>query len=63
MYSLYLRQGIPVYKIVDYDGKHIRGTLHVSELQKVSKGRDDLFRVQKVFKCRKRNDNVEVYVK
>ena len=61
--SRYLRQGIPVYKIVDYDGDPIKGTFYNSELQKVDKTRDDLFKVEKVLKRRKRNGITEVYVK
>lgn len=59
----YLRQGIPVYKIVDYNGDAIQGTFYNSELQRVSKGRDDLFKVEKVLKRRKRNGISEVYIK
>ncbi|XP_033726667.1 uncharacterized protein LOC117316238 [Pecten maximus] len=59
----YLRQGIPIYKIIDYDGDSIAGTFYNSELQKVNKGRDDLFKVERVLKRRKRNGIQEVYVK
>ncbi|XP_069136808.1 uncharacterized protein [Argopecten irradians] len=59
----YLRQGIPIYKIIDYDGDPITGTFYNIELQKVSKGRDDLFKVEKILKRRKRNGIKEVYVK
>ena len=59
----YLRQGIAVYKLVDYDGDVIQGTFYSSELQKVNTGRDDLFKVEKVLKRRKRNGIWEVYVK
>ncbi len=59
----YIRQGMQVYKIVDYDGDPIEGTFYDSELQKVDKGRDDLFKVEKVLKRRRRNRVKEVYVK
>lgn len=59
----YLRQGIPVFKIVDYDGDSIKGTFYGSELQKVKKERDDLFKVEKILKKRRRNEVSEVYVK
>ncbi|XP_033747851.1 uncharacterized protein LOC117332896 [Pecten maximus] len=59
----YLRKSIPVYKIVDYDGDSIKGTFYNSELQKVNKGRDGLFKVEKVLKRRKRSGVKEVDVK
>ena len=59
----YLRQGIPVYKVIDYDGDPIEGSFYSSELQKVDKSRDDLFKVEKVLKRRKRNGIKEVYIK
>ncbi|KAL5019380.1 hypothetical protein ScPMuIL_005102 [Solemya velum] len=55
--------GIPVYKVVDYDGEPIKGTFYASGLQKVSKGRGDFFRKEKVLKRRKRNGISDVYVK
>ena len=49
-----MRQGIPVYKITDYDGDPIEGTFYESELQKVNKHRDDLWKKEKFLKRRKR---------
>ncbi|KAL5015606.1 hypothetical protein ScPMuIL_007312 [Solemya velum] len=46
--------GIPVYTIVDNDGEPIKGTFYASELQKVSKERDELFKVKRVLKRRNR---------
>ena len=59
----YLRQGIPVYKITDYDNDPIEGTFYESELQKVNKDRDDLWKIEKVLKRRKRRGIKEMYVK
>ena len=58
-----MRQGIPVYKITDYDGDPIEGTFYESELQKVNKHRDDLWKKEKFLKRRKRGGVKEVYVK
>ena len=59
--SRYLRQGIPVYKLVDYDQMPIEGTFYQSELQRLSK-RDE-FKVEKILKRRRRKGISEVYVK
>ena len=61
--SRYLRQGLPVYKIVDYDGDTIMGTFYSSELQRVDKTRDDLFKVEKILKRRRRNGLTEVLIR
>ncbi|KAK3109103.1 hypothetical protein FSP39_023103 [Pinctada imbricata] len=59
----FMRQGIPVYKITDYDNDHIEGSFYESELQKVNKDRDDFWKIEKVLKKRKRGGENEVYVK
>ena len=56
----YLRQGIPVYKPVDYDQEAIEGTFYQSELQRVCKR--DVFKVDKILKRRKRKGISEVCV-
>ncbi|KAK3108257.1 hypothetical protein FSP39_004278 [Pinctada imbricata] len=59
----FLRQGIPVYKVSDYDEDPIEGTFYESELQKVNKTRNDLWKIEKVLKTRRRRGIKEVYVK
>lgn len=59
----YKRDGIPVYKIKDLAEDPIEGTFYESELQKVVKSGDILYRVEKVLKKRKRGNSKEVYVK
>lgn len=53
----------PIYKIVNYDGDPVEGTFYSSELQKVQKSHNDLFKVEKVLKRRKRNVATELLVK
>ena len=36
------REGIPVYKLKDWNGEEIKGTFYQSELQKVNKSNDSL---------------------
>ena len=58
IYARYLRQRIPVYKLVDYDREAIDGTFYQSELQRVSKR--DVFKVDKILKRHKRRGISEV---
>lgn len=52
----------PTYSIKDYDGEAIKGRFYAEELQKVSK-EDDVFKVEKVLKTRKKSGKTEYYVK
>ena len=45
---------IPVYVLKDFNEEEIQGTFYGWEIQKVSKAKDDLFKVEKVLKQRKR---------
>ena len=58
-----LRQGIPVYKVVDFDKDPIKGTLYKNELQRVRKDPDKLWRAENILKQRTRNVRKEVFVK
>ena len=60
IHARYLRQGIPVYKLVDYDEEPIQGTFYQSELQRVSKR--GVFKVDKILKRRRRKGVSEVFV-
>lgn len=59
----YKRGGIPVYKVRDLDDDAIEGTFYESELQKVIKTGDVLYRVEKVLKRRRRGNIKEAFVK
>ncbi|XP_061190298.1 uncharacterized protein LOC133198185 [Saccostrea echinata] len=59
----YKRADIPVYTINDLADDPVKGTFYESELQKVKKSGDVLYRVEKVLKKRKRGNTKEVYVK
>ena len=60
IHARYLRQGIPVYKLVDYDQDPIEGSFYQSELQLVSKR--DVFKVDKILKRRKRKGVSDVFM-
>ena len=53
---------VPVYKLKDDAGEILEGTFYESELQKVIKN-DEVYRVEKVLRKRKRNGIVEYLVK
>jgi hypothetical protein len=59
----FLRQGIPVYKITDYDNDPIEGTFCEFELQRVNKTRNDLWKIEKILKRCRRRGKVELFVK
>lgn len=63
MTQRYKRDGIPVCKVMDLTDEPIEGTFYASELQKVVKSGDILYRVEKVLRKRKRGNRNEVYVK
>ena len=51
----YRHQGVPVYKLSDWNDQEIKGTFYNAELNKVDKNADSLFYIDKVLKRRKRN--------
>ena len=46
----YYRNGVPVYKVKDYDGEQIKGGFYGFELQKVDKDRDVLWKIEQLLK-------------
>ena len=55
-------QGVPVYKLVDWNEQEIKGTFYNVELNKVDKNADSLFYIDKVLKRRKRNGKEQLFV-
>ena len=58
----YYFQGIPVYKLTDYAKDPIDGIFYQNELQRVEKGREDIWRIDKVLKRRRRRGQEELFV-
>ena len=54
-----MREGIPLFKITDYDKEDIIGTFYEEELQAVFPG--DVFKVEKILKTRKRKGRPKEY--
>ena len=61
VYKRMVRQ-VPVYKLKDDAGEILDGTFYEKELQKVLKN-DDVYRVEKVLRKRKRKGMIEYFVK
>jgi hypothetical protein len=57
-----IREGIPLYKLKDYAKDPIQGTYYAPELQKVNKNLDEIWRIDKVIKKRKRAGKKELFV-
>ena len=59
----FLRQGQPIYNIVDWDDQPVEGTFYPKELQKVVATAENLFKIEHVIKCKGRGKNKEALVK
>ena len=46
------RGKVPSYKIEEWDGTPVEGTFYAQDLQKVTLEDDDLFRIEKIVKCK-----------
>jgi len=54
----------PVYKLQEFDGDELEGTFYEQELQKVeTQGDDEVYKIEKILKTRKRGKTIEYYVK
>ena len=59
----YMRDGIHIYQLKDFDNENIDGTFYGPELQKVNKNKDTLWKIEKVLKKRKRRGVEQVLVR
>ena len=57
------RNGVKLYKLIDFDGEAIEGTFYESELQKVTQSVDTLFRIESIIGRRKRQGRTQVLIK
>ena len=66
IFKIYQRirmQGIPMYKIKDFQNELIKGNFYESELQKVSKDEDALWFIEKKLRRRQKNGEIQWLVK
>ena len=59
----FMRQGQPIYKLVDWYNNPVKGTFYQKELQKIEVRDDDMFKVEKVIKYKGRGNKREVLVR
>ena len=59
----FLRQGLPIYNIVDWDDQPVEGTFYQKELQKVVATAENLFKIEHVIKYKGHGKNKEALVK
>ena len=59
----YRRAGLVIYKIQDFNGNDIQGTFYQDELQKVTIKEDQLWKIDKILKQRKRKNKTEYFVR
>ena len=57
------RQGIPLYKLKDFNGEEITGSFYAEELQKITFDPQKAWKVEKVLKTRKRKGKTESLVR
>ena len=55
-------QGLPSYKLEDYDGEPIIGSFYEPELQKVNTEKDDLFKVRKILRSKGKGKHRQHFV-
>jgi vacuolar-type H+-ATPase catalytic subunit A/Vma1 len=56
-------QGIPIYKVKDFQNEPIKENFYESELQNVQKNEDALWFIEKKLKKRKHNGEIQWLVK
>lgn len=57
------RNGIPIYRIKDYNNEEITGTFYQSELQRISFIEDQMWKVEKILKTKGKGQNKQYFVK
>ncbi|XP_041355340.1 uncharacterized protein LOC121386086 [Gigantopelta aegis] len=57
------RQGIPIYRLRDFHDEVLKGIFYTSELQKVNKNQDILWKIEKVLKKKKEKGKVYYLVR
>lgn len=63
VHDRFVLQGIPIYKLKDMMDDPIRGTFYASELQKVTKDNQTVWRIEKIIRKRKVRGKEEVLVR
>ena len=59
----FVRQGQPIYKIIDWFNKPVKGTFYQKELQKVNVSNADIFKIEKILKYKGRGKNKQAKIR
>ena len=59
----FIRQGQPIYKLVDWYNNHVKGTFYEYELQKIETTDEDMFKIEKVLKYKGRGKSRQALVR
>ena len=59
----FIRQGQPIYTLVDWYDNPVKGTFYEYELQKIEVTDNDMFKIEKVLKYKGRGNNKEALVR
>ena len=59
----FIRQGQPIYRLVDWYDKPVEGTFYQNELQKIETTDADMFKIEKVIKYKGRGNKKEALVR
>ena len=57
------RVDIPIYTLNDWYGEPIKGTYYQQQLQKVNVSDQDLFKIEKILKRRRRNGKTQLFIR
>ena len=60
---MYMRQDQPIYKLVDWYDKPLKGSFYQNELQKVDVSVEDMFKIEKVIKYKGKGKRKEALVR
>ena len=59
----FVRQGQPMYRIIDWFNKPVKGTFYQKELQKVNVKTSDIFKIDKILKYKGRGKNKQAKIR
>ena len=59
--NAYIREGIPVYKLADWNGEIIKGVFYQNEITKITAQNSDFYHIDQVLKRRKKGKKITHY--
>ena len=59
----FIRQGQPIYRIIDWFNNPVKGTFYQKELQKVNVSNADIFKIEKILKYKGHGKNKQAKIR